>query len=101
MRAGPNGCAGLRLQLEYTTKEKVANTMKFNELKEGQYFYFDEIQNKGEPFKIIRRVLSIAKRPGLFEVERVTNKHANDWDGFSRDIFFLSKHAERKVILLK
>jgi hypothetical protein len=75
--------------------------MKFDELKEGQYFYFDEIQNNGEPFKIIRRVLSIAKQPGLFEVERVNYKHANDWNGFSRDIFFLSKHAERKVILIK
>jgi len=75
--------------------------MQFNQLKEGQYFYFDEIQNKGEPFKTIRRVLSIAKKPGLVEVERVTNKHANDWNGFSRDIFFLSKHANRNIIIIE
>ena len=86
MLAGPNACAGLQLQLVYTTKEKGANIMKLSQIKAGQYFKFKD-DNAGT----VRRLLDIVKRPGLFEVERVTNKYWNDWNGFSTDLLFLIK----------
>ena len=87
----------LQLVSESITKEKGAKEMKLSQIKAGQYFKFKD-DNTGT----VRRLLDIVKRPGLFEVERVTNKYWNDWDGFSTDLLFFNKgHGEREIILIK
>tara|TARA_R110002167_G_C12464253_1_gene633008 strand:- start:50 stop:277 length:228 start_codon:yes stop_codon:yes gene_type:complete len=73
--------------------------MKLNQLKRGQCFVFNEIQNEGEPFATIRRVINIAARPGIICTKRVTNQFSNDWFCNEGDMFFLSKHGEREVIV--
>ena len=89
--------AALSLALEYMDKDKGANTMKLSQIKAGQYFKF-----KDDKTGTVRRLLDIVKRPGLFKVERVTNKYWNDWDGFSADLLFFNKgHGDREIILLK
>ena len=94
---GPTACAVLSLELEYMDKDKGANTMKLSQIKAGQYFKF-----KDDKTGTVRRLLDIVKRPGLFKVERVTNKYWNDWDGFSADLLFFNKgHGDREIILLK
>ena len=97
MLAGPDACAALSLELEYITKEKGAKEMKLSQIKAGQYFKF-----KDDSTGTVRRLLDIVKRPGLFEVERITNKYWNDWNGFSTDLLFFNKgHGGREIILLK